>query len=159
VLDGVVKAARANKLEGEKERSAVESLARNLVEGSAAIEKRLGRKPKFFAFGLDFNNTATDPYDQNKMLVAISEYLAKPTPASRYDILASSKAGFDAWVLLVKMDRGAPGPLGGNKSYSEDSISSYLTKNASSFTSKKASEAWKPGKRAYLAKELGSAPR
>ena len=133
---------------------AVEHLAASMLAGSKEIQAKLGVKPRFFAFGLDFDQASLDPYVQDRLVSGALDYLSKPTPAARYDLLASSKAVFDAWVVLAKLDRGQPGRLAGPDSYSQGAIEQGLASRGASKTAKKASEAWSPKKRASLASEL-----
>lgn len=140
---------------------AMKSLAEDIILGSRAIESRLGSKPRFFAFGKDFADVGYDPFEQGRLVVGIADYLDKPTPESRYDAFAKSKAVFGSWVLLVKLDRtgaaapaaGKPGP-GAAGALTQKSVEEKLGKMPKNISTAKASEAWVPSMRGPLAREV-----
>lgn len=154
-FEGIAQAAAKREPEPAEVAKAMEDLAGDIVLGSQAIEKAFGAKPKFFAFGLDFDNSATDPFESSRLLAGLADYFAKPSPQARYDAFAGAKAGFAAWVVLAKLDRGLGS--GAGNSFGEGSIEAKLAKLGISKSSKKASQAWIPSKRGAFSAEL--APR
>lgn len=148
MINGIVQDAAQGRPEDAQQLSRMGALAQNVVEGSVAIEKAMGAKPRFFAFGLDFNNSATDPFEQSRLLAGIGAYLERPAATARYDALARSKAFFGARVVMIKMERGGKG-------YGTPAIEAALRQQQAPQLARKASEAWIPGKRGALAKELG----
>lgn len=146
----------SGRMETDAERKAMRDFAQSIVDGSAAIERQLGSKPKFYAFGLDFNNSGSDPFEQNRLLLGAGAYLDRPTAAARYDALAGAKAGFGAWVPMVKLDRDSKSPVAGQNALNESSIQQRLDKVARATTTGKASESWIPTLRGSLSKELAN---
>jgi hypothetical protein len=148
--------ARAGKPESRDRVAALLALGKSMLDGSKSIEAALGRKARFFAFGLDFDHSAADPFEQSRLAAGLAAYLKAPGPASRYDALAGAKAGFKARVVLVKLDGPQGGPLNGPGSYAASSIEAGLRQKGAALWSRKASEAWDPRKRAALAREIGA---
>lgn len=148
MVNGIVQDAAQGRPETAAQLSRMGNLAKNVVEGSVAIEKAMGTKPRFFAFGLDFDNSATDPFEQSRLLAGIGAYLERPAATARYDALARSKAFFGARVVMIKMERGG-------KAYGAAAIEATLRQQKAPQLARKGSEAWAPNKRGALAKELG----
>lgn len=140
--------------ERELDIKSMTDMAESMLKGSAAIEKRFGTKPRFFAFGMDFFDPMSDPFEQTRLLLGVGDYLAKPTAATRYDALAKAKAGFGAWVFMGKLDRTGTGSPSALDSQSRESIDRKLDKASKGVTSMKASEAWIPAQRGPLAREI-----
>lgn len=147
MISGIVQDAAQGRPESGQQLSRMGTLAKNIVEGSVAIEKAMGTKPRFFAFGLDFDNSAADPFEQSRLLAGIGSYLERPAATARYDALAQSKAFFGSRVAMIKMERGGKG-------YGAPAIEATLRQQKAPQLARKASEAWIPGKRGALAKEL-----
>lgn len=147
LINNLVQDAAQGRPESEQQRARMRALAQNIVEGSAGIEAAMGAKPRFFAFGLDFDNSAADPFEQSRLLAGIGSYLESPGAIARYDALAKSKAFFAARVPLIKMDRGG-------RQYGVEAIEAALRQQRAPQLARKAGEAWIPAKRAAIASEL-----
>ena len=152
-LGSVYEDAKAKKPEARERVAAMAALGENLLAGQASIDKALGAKARFFAFGSDFDNSAADPFESSRLAAGLAAYLKAPGPRARYDALASAKAGFKARVILAKLD-GRAGALSGPGSYGEQSVVAAMKAQEAPKLSRKASEVWMSSRRAALAREL-----
>ena len=153
LFEGLGKEAASNAPETEAVSKQMLDLATDVVRGGQALEKAFGAKPRFFAFGSDFDNSATDPFVASRLLAGLADYLAKPSPQARFDAISGAKAGFNAWVVMAKIDRGAPAQAGGNL-FGEGSIESKLRQLGAARSAKTASQAWIPSARGALSAEF-----
>lgn len=154
LTDGLARSYAAKEADKKEAISAMKKWGESVALGSAEITVTMGVKPKFYAFGADFESYAYDPFDQQRLMLGLSEYLKKPMPGSRYDVFAVAKAGFNSRVMMEKMDRKADSKISGNAAYSQSSFERMFSQNKLPSISKKASDVWLPAKRAKIAREM-----
>lgn len=154
LTDGLAKSYAAKEVDKKETINEMKRWGESVALGSAEIKLAMGVKPKFYAFGSDFESYAYDPFDQQRLMVGLSDYLKKPMPGARYDVFAGAKAGFAFRVMMERMDRKADSKISGNASYSQSSFERMFSKNKLPSISKKASEVWMQAKRAKIAKEM-----
>jgi hypothetical protein len=154
LAEGLAKSYFAKEADQKESVNEMKKWGESVVLGSYEVAMGMGVKPKFYAFGADFESYVYDPFDQQRLIAGLAEYLKKPMPGARYDVFALSKAGFGARVMMEKMDRKSDSIISGKSAYSQSSFEGLISKNKVANIAKKASEVWLPAKRAKTAKEM-----